>query len=157
MVVQHRIHLAFSTFTRFLVKNQSLQEHQSNLQLRTFNTLQHFTRLFPKDLLQHMPGIDLSRFPRYHGTFAWSWWTCWFAEIAAKESNPELAQERFARWIRCSEPRSKLPAIDSFKELVFGGIYSLKIEWCHTRAQTFHKLRASSCTRKLRASPKSRR
>lgn len=30
---------------------------------------------------------------QYHGTFAWSWWTCWFAEIAAKESNPELAQE----------------------------------------------------------------
>ena len=37
---------------------------------------------------------------------------------------------------------------------VFGGIYSLK-NWMASHAQAFHKLRASSCTRKLRASPKS--
>ena len=40
--------------------------------------------------------------------------------------------------------------------LVCGGIYSLKLNGV-TRAQAFHKLRASSCTRKFRASLKSRR
>lgn len=39
------------------------------------------------------PGKSVIGLYQYHGTFAWSWWTCWFAEIAAKESNPELAQE----------------------------------------------------------------
>ena len=84
MVVQHRIHLASSMLTRFLMKNQSTQEEFA-----------------VADFLHDMPGIDASRFPRYHGTFAWSWWTCWFAEIAAKESNTELAQERSAQspWI----------------------------------------------------------
>ena len=51
------------------------------------------------------------------------------------------------------EPRSKLPAIDfSIRwNLFFKKLNGVK------RAQAFHKLRASSCTRKLRASPKSRR
>ena len=38
---------------------------------------------------------------RYHGHFAWSWWTCWFAEIAAKESNATLAKERSDRRFFC--------------------------------------------------------
>ena len=51
------------------------------------------------------------------------------------------------------EPRSKLPAID------FSIRWNLFLEKLNgvTRAQAFHKLRASSCTRKLRASPKSHR
>ena len=51
------------------------------------------------------------------------------------------------------EPRSKLSAIDfSIRwNLFFQNLNGV------TRAQAFHKLRASSCTRKLRASPKSRK
>ena len=52
-----------------------------------------------------------------------------------------------------TEPRSKLSAIDfSIRwNLFFQNLNGV------TRAQAFHKLRASSCTRKLRASPKSRK
>ena len=51
------------------------------------------------------------------------------------------------------EPRSKLSAIDfSIRwNLFFQNLNGV------THAQAFHKLRASSCTRKLRASPKSRK
>ena len=30
---------------------------------------------------------------QYHGTFAWSWWTCWFAERAALQGNATLSQD----------------------------------------------------------------
>ena len=49
--------------------------------------------------------------------------------------------------------RSKLPAIDFS---IRWNLFFKKLNGV-TRAQAFHKLRASSCTRKLRASPKSRR
>ena len=51
------------------------------------------------------------------------------------------------------EPRSKLPAIDFS---IRWNLFLKKLNGV-TRAQAFHKLRASSCTRKFRASPKSRR
>ena len=51
------------------------------------------------------------------------------------------------------EPRSKLPAIDFS---IRWNLFLTKLNGV-TRAQAFHKLRASSCTRKLRASPKSRK
>ena len=51
------------------------------------------------------------------------------------------------------EPRSKLPAIDF---CLRWNLFFKKLNGV-TRAQAFHKLRASSCTRKLRASPKSSR
>ena len=49
-----------------------------------------------------------------------------------------------------NEPRSKLPAIDFS---IRWNLFFKKLNGV-TRAQAFHKLRASSCTRKLRASPK---
>ena len=52
-----------------------------------------------------------------------------------------------------NEPRSKLPAIDFS---IRWNLFFKKLNGV-TRAQAFHKLRASSCTRKLRASPKSRK
>ena len=51
------------------------------------------------------------------------------------------------------EPRSKLPAIDF---CLRWNLFFKKLNGV-TRAQAFRKLRASSCTRKLRASPKSSR
>ena len=51
------------------------------------------------------------------------------------------------------EPRSKLPAIDFS---IRWNLFLKKLNGV-TRTQAFHKLRASSCTCKLRASPKSRR
>ena len=56
------------------------------------------------------------------------------------------------------KPRNQMSRVQNSRQLilVFGGIYSSKT-WMASRAQAFHKLRASSCTRKLRASPKSRK
>ena len=51
------------------------------------------------------------------------------------------------------EPRSKMPAIDF---CLRWNLFFKKLNGV-TRAQAFRKLRASSCTRKLRASPKSSR
>ncbi|CAE7919271.1 unnamed protein product, partial [Symbiodinium necroappetens] len=28
----------------------------------------------------------------YHGTFAWSWWACWFSELATLQGETELAE-----------------------------------------------------------------
>jgi len=35
---------------------------------------------------------------QYHGTFAWSWWACWFSELATLQGETELA-EAILRWV----------------------------------------------------------
>lgn len=44
---------------------------------------------------------------QYHGTFAWSWWTCWFAEIAAKEGDLKLSED-LLDWIWRTQADSSL-------------------------------------------------
>ena len=58
----------------------------------------------PAELLAETPSLPaLGLLPetrsRYHGTFAWSWWTCWFAEIAAKEVTETRVEDSVSQWM----------------------------------------------------------
>ena len=86
--------------------------------------------------------------PRCRPFSLWGW------TLPSAPSNATCFQEKEQQdSLMTFEPRSKLPAIDFS---IRWNLFFKKLNGV-TRAQAFHKLRANSCTRKLRANPKSRR
>jgi len=91
---------------------QWLETNDHSEEARQLISLDSISQAFVKRLhdnsgIRTLQGINAKGWPKsevspakqviglyqYHGHFAWSWWTCWFAEIAAKESNATLAKD----------------------------------------------------------------
>jgi len=118
---------------------QWLETNKDKPELRSKISLSNITKAFIKygndGTIGNIVGINKRAWPinevshakkaiglyQYHGTFAWSWWSCWASELAAKNGNATLAKDVLGWVWKAQQSDSSLRGKDFHK--YFSEIY----------------------------------